>query len=150
MVASLAGIPKNSNVYRFITSGKPGFCELCGKQVSKLEAHHVTYVPQSTISICHDCHHKVHFWPQRLNEKEKEKLLLKRFSKETTKRILKENFLGPLALAQLVAPSRKQHIQEHILKHNKIFESREKVKEQEKKDIISLRGRTHTKKFKKR
>jgi len=121
MVVSLSNIPKNTNVFRFITAGKPGYCKLCDSWVEKLEAHHLCYDPEKTINLCHNCHHKVHFWPQRLSEKDKEKLLLIRFERKVVSDLLKKNILGPLALAKLVAPSRQAHIQKHILKHQKVF-----------------------------
>ena len=75
MVASLQGVKKGSLVHRFITSGKKGYCELCHSLVEKLEAHHIQYSPEITIKLCHLCHHKVHFWPNRLSDDEKLKLL---------------------------------------------------------------------------
>jgi len=106
MAASLQNIPVNSNVYRFITSGKPGKCELCPALVDKLEAHHLSYSPEITIKLCHNCHHRVHFWPQRLQDKEKLILLKKRFSGDVAVKMVKEKTLGLAAFSRLVAPSR--------------------------------------------
>ena len=113
MVVSLSNIPKGSLVLHFITSGKPGRCKLCFKFVEKLEAHHISYDPQITIKICHDCHHKVHFWPTRLNAHEKHLLLSKKFSPETATKLINENVLGIAALSKLIAPSRSAFIHAH-------------------------------------
>ena len=110
MVASLSGIPKDSLVYRFITSGKPGKCELCPSVVEKLEAHHISYAPEITINLCHSCHHKTHFWPNRLNETELLKLLKKKFPEKMAQQLSKDKFLGISALAKLIAPSRNAFI----------------------------------------
>lgn len=110
MPVSLSNIPKNSQVYRFITSGKRGRCSLCSHTVEKLEAHHVCYSPEKTLNLCHNCHHKVHFWPQRLNDSEKLKLLSKRFSPNQAQGIINRNLLGYAALAKLIAPSRNAFI----------------------------------------
>jgi len=106
MVVSLDNIPKGSLVYHFITSGKRGRCALCFKMVGKLEAHHVCYSPEKTIKLCHSCHHKVHFWPQRLSDEEKLKLLSIRFSPVQAIEMINKKMLGPAALAKLIAPSR--------------------------------------------
>lgn len=110
MVVSINDIPDGSLVKHFITSGKRGYCELCRKLVEKLEAHHVCYSPEKTLKLCHDCHHKVHFWPARLNEKEKFKLLSKRFSEIQAVKLLSEKTLTPVSFAKLVAPSRQAFI----------------------------------------
>lgn len=120
----IQGTSEGSLVHRFITSGKPGYCEFCNAFVEKLEAHHIVYCPEIIIKLCHACHHKTHFWPQRLSTDEKTKLLLKRFCRKTVDEMIKKNKLTPLALAQLVAPSRRKHIQKHILEQNKVFKSK--------------------------
>ena len=113
MVVSLAGIPENSNVFRFITSGKPGRCKLCNSLVDKLEAHHISYSPEIIIKLCHDCHHKVHFWPQRLTEQEQYKLLEKKLNPLTAAKMIHEKILTPVSLAKLVAPSRSAFVHAH-------------------------------------
>jgi len=113
MVVSLSNIPKDSQVYRFITSGKRGRCSLCSKMVEKLEAHHICYSPEITIKLCHNCHHKVHFWPQRLSDGEKTILLVKRFGSAAAQKIKEINALGPSALSKVVAPSRSVFIRGH-------------------------------------
>lgn len=113
MVVSLSNIPKDSQVYRFITSGKRGRCSLCSRMVEKLEAHHVCYSPQITIKLCHNCHHKVHFWPQRLSEPEKLKLLSARFNVFYAHNLLSKKILTPISLAKLIAPSRNAFIHAH-------------------------------------
>lgn len=106
----IKGTQKGSLVHRFITAGKPGNCSLCDKFVEKLEAHHIQYDPEIIIKLCHACHHKVHFWPNRLNEFERFKLLEKRFSPENASKLCKLEFLGIRALAKLIAPSRNEFI----------------------------------------
>jgi len=54
---------------------KKGFCQLCGSSQKILERHHEKYEPERTIFICHKCHHKLHFLPNQLPERHKEKLL---------------------------------------------------------------------------
>ena len=110
MAVSIANIPKDSQVYKFITSGKRGRCSFCSKMVEKLEAHHVSYSPEKTIKLCHACHHKVHYWPGRLNDFEKLKLLEKRFTAEKSIKIINEKPLSIERLRQLVAPSRNAFI----------------------------------------
>lgn len=126
MVVSLDNIPKESQVYRFITSGKRGRCALCSKLVEKLEAHHVCYSPEKTIKLCHNCHHKVHFWPQRLSDAEKLKLLSLRFSPAQAQKTIKENLLGPAALAKLIAPSRNAFVRAEQLKGRRVLNKRTK------------------------
>lgn len=110
MAASLQSVPKGSLVHRFITAGKPGNCELCGLLVKKLEAHHISYSPEITIKVCHACHHKIHFWPQRLNDEEKIKILTKRYCARDAQEIIKGKKIGADAFAKLAAPSRKSFI----------------------------------------
>ena len=120
MVVSLDNIPKDSQVFRFITSGKRGRCALCFNLVEKLEAHHISYSPQITIKLCHNCHHKVHFWPQRLNDEEKLKLLSKKFSPLQAQEIIKKKMLGPAALSKLIAPSKSAFISSHSRRVQKV------------------------------
>lgn len=114
MAASLQGVKKGSLVHHFITSGKPGKCQLPSHKgprlVDKLEAHHISYDPEITIKLCHNCHHKVHFWPQRLTDLDKLKILSKKFPPLRAQEIIEKKILGPAALAKLVAPSRKSFI----------------------------------------
>ncbi|MEM2614607.1 MAG: hypothetical protein QXO15_10385 [Nitrososphaerota archaeon] len=51
-----------------------GNCAFCGRY-GIIERHHVQYVPEKTIKLCHNCHFKVHFFPNRLNEHELDALL---------------------------------------------------------------------------
>lgn len=110
MGASLQSVKKGSLVHRFITSGKPGKCELCPAVVEKLEAHHILYDPEITIKVCHLCHHKIHFWPQRLTDDQKILILKKRYGARTAFEIIKGKNIGIDALSKLVAPSRKSFI----------------------------------------
>jgi len=119
MAASLQGIPKGSLVHRFITAGRPGRCELCDIFVEKLEAHHISYKPETTIKLCHLCHHKTHFWPNRLNQKERLELLSRKFNPALARRMLKEKTLGVQAMAKLIAPSRREHIHKEQIKEIK-------------------------------
>lgn len=111
MVVSLDNIPKESQVYRFITSGKPGRCEMPSHKglrlVDKLEIHHLSYDPEITIKLCHFCHHKIHFWPQRLEEADKLKLLIKRFNSKSAVEIVKNKLINSKTISRLLAPSRK-------------------------------------------
>ena len=108
MVASISDIPDGSLVKHFITSGKPGRCFLCGVYVQKLEFHHTCYSPETGLKLCHNCHHKVHFWSNRLEINEKILLLQTRFSNSQTQEILKLN-LGQDAFQKLIAPSRQEY-----------------------------------------
>ena len=110
MVAHLNGVKENSLVHRFITSGKPGRCELCDVFVQKLEAHHVQYSPESTINLCHNCHHKSHFWPNRLTRPQILKMLKLVFSPKEAERVLATVNFTPQNIAKLIAPSRNSFI----------------------------------------
>lgn len=46
-----------------------GRCAFCGRE-TVIEKHHVSYRPSKTINLCHNCHFKVHFFPNRLTEYE--------------------------------------------------------------------------------
>lgn len=97
-------------IHRFITSGKPGKCELCPAVVEKLEAHHISYSPEITIKLCHNCHHKIHFWPQRLTKEQKIKILRKRVDLKTANEIVNIDLLNDKNISRLIAPSRKSFI----------------------------------------
>ena len=129
MVASLQGVKKGSLVHRFITSGKPGYCELCGSFVEKLEAHHLCYSPEITIKLCHKCHHKVHFWPNRLNDVEKSKMLKLRFGHKIANQLISQEITSPVSLAKLIAPSRNAFIHAEQLKEKKALEQEAKINE---------------------
>lgn len=118
-MAEIKGTPRGSLVHRFITSGKPGKCELCPAVVEKLEAHHISYNPEITIKLCHACHHKSHFWPNRLNEDQKLKLLSLKFGDKMAREIISEKHLGIQALAKLIAPSRSSFIHKSQLEEIK-------------------------------
>ena len=106
MAASLQGVKKGSLVHRFITAGKPGKCELCPSVVEKLEAHHLCYSPEKTIKLCHNCHHKVHFWPNRLSDLDKSKLLSRRYGLKHSQELMRQKPLSIPILAKMIAPSR--------------------------------------------
>lgn len=128
MVVSIADIPKETNVHRFITSGKPGFCYLRGEKVEKLEKHHLSYDPEITCDLCHNCHHTVHFWPNRLSKEEKLKLLKLRYGLATAQKISEDKFLGIPALAKAIAPSRNKFIRDQQIKEIKRIKKEKKVK----------------------
>lgn len=141
MVVSLSNIKKNSNVFRFITSGKPGNCSFCREFKEKLEAHHTCYDPERTLKLCHNCHHKTHFWINRLTDDELLKLLKTRFHHQSALKILKDKKNNINELYKLVAPSRsrfirkaqKLEIKRISPKHNKVY----KVKKANKvKDLL--------------
>ena len=110
MAKTLTDSRGRSIVQRFITSGKPGFCELCKAKVEKLEAHHIKYSPEVTIKICHNCHHKCHFWPLRLTQPEKYKLFSKLFIHAHAENMSYFEFEDPAELAKIIAPSRSAFI----------------------------------------
>ena len=127
MVASLQGVKVGSLVHRFITSGKPGRCELCGASVEKLEAHHISYKPEITIDLCHNCHHKAHFWPNRLSHDERLKLLLRKFPCNIAHKLADQNNLGIAPLAKLIAPSRNRFIhKQQMMEENRLKIEHEK------------------------
>lgn len=105
-----AGSKKNSNVVRFITSGKPGGCFLCEKFFPKIEAHHLSYSPEITAGLCHSCHHTVHFWPTRLTDEQKLKLLRLVVDERKAWQILDETKNDVRALARIIAPSRSKFV----------------------------------------
>ena len=110
MLKDFPGARPNSNITRFITSGKPGGCLLCEKWAEKLEAHHLKYSPEVTINLCHLCHHTVHFWPTRLTDDQKLKLLRRLFDERIAWRILVETKNDVRALAKHIAPSRNKFV----------------------------------------
>jgi hypothetical protein len=110
MVQQISGTPNGSLVHRFISSGKPGPCELCGSSVAKLEAHHLCYSPEITINLCHLCHHTTHFFPNRLSKLKLHKLLLKKIGSMGADKIIQGPKLSISELAFLIAPSRSEHI----------------------------------------
>jgi len=108
-MVSLHDIPKDSQVYRFITSGKPGRCKFCSKYVQKLEFHHTAYAPESGLKLCHSCHHKIHYLPGRLTEHEKIILLQTRFTNQKVQEILNSPSSTLEKIYSLVAPSRNDY-----------------------------------------
>ena len=132
MAVSLQGVKKGSLVHRFITSGKPGNCELCNSYVEKLEAHHISYSPEITIKLCHICHHKAHFWPNRLTQPQKFLLLSKKFKQKEALEISQDGFLGIQALAKLIAPSRNAFIHAEQLKEQASLQKTPKINHSEK------------------
>ncbi len=126
MVVSLSNIPQNKNVFRFITSGKPGNCKFCREFVEKLEAHHVCYDPQLIIHLCHNCHHRVHYWPNRIIDDEKLQMLKLRFHHITALSLLKQLKDNPSVLQKLIAPSKRAFIKSHPNTYNRKHISKHK------------------------
>jgi len=129
MVRDFPGARKNSNIIRFITSGKPGGCLLCEHWVEKLEAHHLSYFPEITCNLCHPCHHTVHYWPTRLTEAQILKLLRLRFSENKAWIILEETKNNVQALAKHVAPSRSKFVRAQQIKEIKRLRPAKQIKE---------------------
>jgi len=119
MVKDFPGAKKDSNVVRFITSGKPGFCFLSGERVEKLEAHHVSYKPEITCNLSHKMHHTAHFWPLRLTDEQRLKLLRLRFDEKKAWQLLDKTRNDAQALARLIAPSRSKFIHAQQIKEIK-------------------------------
>jgi len=111
ILVPIPGIKQNSLIHRFIAAGKPGRCSFCSQRVAKLEAHHTSYSPEAVIKLCHNCHHSVHFWPQRLSIYDKKKLFLTLFDDSKADFMSKRVDLSPQGLSRLIAPSRKLHLQ---------------------------------------
>ena len=112
MLTPIPGIKANSIIHRFIASGKPGLCSFCKKSVEKLEAHHIKYEPEITINLCHDCHHKIHFWPNRLTQHEKFTALKKVFPEQKALELSQFKNSSISDLAKIIAPSRNLFIHE--------------------------------------
>ena len=90
--------------------GKAGRCELCGKDVSHLERHHIRYSPEICKDLCHDCHFKTHYFPERLPLQHKRLLLHKIMDHGRTEEFLKENSKDRVRLAITFAPSRRDSV----------------------------------------
>jgi len=54
---------------------KTGNCELCGRFTDALEFHHESYRPERGLYLCHNCHHKVHWYSYLLTPIQKKRLL---------------------------------------------------------------------------
>jgi excinuclease UvrABC ATPase subunit len=89
---------------------KPGRCELCGKNVEHLERHHIKYSPEITIDLCHDCHFTCHYFPERLQEEYKIKLLMNIMTIEKAREFLSHYSRSRVKLAVTFAPSRRESI----------------------------------------
>jgi len=129
MVRDFPGARKNSNIIRFITSGKPGGCFLCEHWVEKIEAHHLSYSPEITCGLCHGCHHTVHFWPNRLTEAQILKLLRLRFDEGKAWWLLDKTRKAPQELAKLIAPSRSKFVRAQQIKEIKRLQPAKPIKE---------------------
>jgi len=124
MVKDFPGSRKNSNIVRFITSGKPGGCFLCEKWFEKIEAHHLSYAPEITAGLCHLCHHTVHFWPNRLTDAQKLKLLRLVFPERIAWQQFGKVKNNPQELAKLIAPSRSKFVRSQQVKEIKRIKKR--------------------------
>jgi len=144
MAEHIEGTYEGSLVHKFITSGKPGNCELCHSSVSKLEAHHIKYDPEVTINLCHLCHHKAHFWPNRLSSSQKFLILKRVHPLEVAQQLSQTKFADIASLARLVAPSRQafihaaQKLEEKRIAEQRPVEKREPESYQQIRDIPRL------------
>jgi len=66
---------------------RPGACWLCGKSTDYLEGHHLRYKPPIVRNLCHDCHHKIHFFPQRISLAQRRRIVINAMS-PTEKQVL--------------------------------------------------------------
>jgi len=89
---------------------KPGNCQLCGKFTEHLERHHIKYRPEVTIDLCHNCHFLCHYFPNRLKDYQKIRLLNLAVGPSKAYEYLKKYGNNVVALAKLIAPSRREHI----------------------------------------
>jgi hypothetical protein len=96
----------------FRKAWRPGNCALCGRHTEHLEAHHITYSPERTLDICHACHFQAHFFPNRLPEQALIKLLVRIHTHAHALSLVKQHRHNPVALAKLIAPSRRAAIHE--------------------------------------
>ena len=88
----------------------PGFCELCTHHTVHLERHHIKYVPEITIDLCHQCHFTAHYFPNRLTDEQKLKLLDKKYAHTHSLSVLQIYGKNPVMLAKHFAPSRRAEI----------------------------------------
>ena len=123
------GAKKGSNIIRFITSGKPGGCLLCEKVVEKIEMHHLKYKPEITAPLCHKCHHTVHFWPNRLTDDQKLKLLRLLLDERSAWHVLAETKNSVANLARLIAPSRSKFVRAQQIKEIKRLKPVKQIRE---------------------
>ena len=91
-------------------SYKPGRCALCPKNVEHLERHHISYRPEITVDLCHDCHFTTHYYPDRLTDIQKTYLLTKKMPIEKAQEFLKLHSKNRVKLAIAFAPSRRESI----------------------------------------
>lgn len=62
---------------------KGGMCGLCFTFASHLERHHISYHPEVTIDLCHNCHFKATFNPRAFNQCQLRILLSPLYKHET-------------------------------------------------------------------
>jgi hypothetical protein len=84
-----------------------GRCQLCGHGTERLERHHELYRPEHVIDLCHACHHRVHFRPYHLNDREKEKLLRCRHGDEKYRALAAKPRVFEMLKRRYVAPGRR-------------------------------------------
>jgi len=104
-----------------------GRCALCGKLVEHLERHHEKYRPEHVISLCHHCHHRVHFRPYHLSDEEKEKLLRCRYGDEQYRAFALKPRVFAMLKKRYVAPGRRPAQLEVRRKVRESYEKRYKV-----------------------
>lgn len=107
-----------------------GPCQLCRKWQDHLERHHESYNPERVIFLCHHCHHRAHFRPYHLSDKEKEKLLQVRhgplqWTKFAAKQRLREKLIN-----DYIAPGRRsaQLGVRQKMRQEKVVERRARVR----------------------
>lgn len=87
---------------------KAGRCELCGDMQKVLERHHEKYQPERCIFLCHDCHHRTHFRPYHLSEREKVKLLETRHGSTQWSAFTRKPNLMQKLVQGYIAPGRRE------------------------------------------
>lgn len=112
-------------VITYSSNWKSGACKLCLTHTEHLERHHISYKPEITIDLCHQCHFTAHFFPNRLRRDQKLLLLEKRFNHAHALALLALYENNPVSLAKLFAPSRRESI------HKAQKEELERIKKEE-------------------
>jgi hypothetical protein len=88
--------------------GRCAFWKYCGNSGKVLlEFHHELYRPEHGIYLCHKCHHRVHFRPYNLSDREKEILLHCRIGDEKYKALCRKPRLFEMLKRRYVAPGRR-------------------------------------------
>jgi len=86
-------------------SFSPG-CKCQGRVL--LEFHHESYNPERGLPLSHHCHHRVHFRPWNLSDREKEMLLRTRYGPSKWPAMARRPALVERLRRAYVAPGRRQ------------------------------------------